>query len=429
VFAERPDVTTIVASVTSVCSVSLSAAAAAATATATSAPSGAHEDSALDRRKRPRRGGSEPEAALSSASTRPPLIPPNVDLRELITSRARKGAPPAPPPRAEGPRIPPNVDLRELITSRRARDAAAADSATAVVTFRLDAERRPPVSVEVVTRVKSAMAQQRGYRCELEPGTLAEVRRLLRSFGLSEDALDRDRLDELRRCVLRERCRATQPRVLQLKSRLLEQYEAGTLSVVAIARANGDLPPVACARAILQEKGVAKQAIRKLLGGASPSSLVAAHPREVAEIELAKASDCASWASTDEATPSRAFERELERMLESRGVRFSSELVSTADEPLTPDILVHGELRFGEFAVRWIDAKNYWGGVSDVFDKSARLQALKYVARFGPGAVVYSGGVTSGGVHPAFGASVALLDVEWLRGAPAEAAPRSESGA
>ena len=367
------------------------------------------------------RGARASAVAAGSAGAAPAAQAPATDAAASSSSRKRARADATP-----GPLIPPNIDLRELITSRRrAPPTSAAGGAEGPppgppLALALDTARRPPLPLAAVVGVKAALAKQRGFASELEPPTLRDARDALRACKVPDAAIPPSLLVELRRHLLAERCRNVQSRVFALKDELLARYAQGKGSIVDIALALGDLPPVACARVIFQARGVPKNVLRKALTRAAPPPQPA-HAAVVAELERCKAKDCASWASVDDESGARAFERELERMLRARGVRLSAELRSTEAERLTPDILVHGDFRVDGFPVKWLDAKNFLGGACGMLDKSTRAQALKYVERFGPGAVVYSAGVTTPHVRPAMGPDVALLDVEWLRGGSSSA--------
>ena len=115
------------------------------------------------------------------------------------------------------------------------------------------------------------------------------------------------------------------------------------------------------------------------------------------------------------------FEDALGAHLRTLGVGFHTEedLRRRGGEGplLTPDfLLTGGGIRVGDHTVHWIDAKNYLMYGSRLVAASLVAQAEKYTRAFGPGAMVFSGGVMCGAVvECATGPSPLLLDGSHVR--------------
>jgi hypothetical protein len=166
----------------------------------------------------------------------------------------------------------------------------------------------------------------------------------------------------------------------------------GGESVIAIAE-RLHLPPMAVLRQILAEEGLGAAAL------ADPTQMPARLAREAEAIsEAARGSRLNSMRIRDR---SRAYEEALGRHLHSLGLQFQTEddLRRAHAAPggqgplLTPDFLLSEPTRINGRAVHWIDAKDYpmYGG--RIMTRSIAKQATKYTDAFGPGAMVFSGGV------------------------------------
>lgn len=89
-----------------------------------------------------------------------------------------------------------------------------------------------------------------------------------------------------------------------------------------------------------------------------------------------------------------AYEAEVGRALARLGATFKTETdLRAADIRLTPDFLLDTPLAIGGKKIAWIDAKNYAYYGNRLTLPGLRRQARKYTDAFGPGAMVFAGGV------------------------------------
>ena len=178
-------------------------------------------------------------------------------------------------------------------------------------------------------------------------------------------------------------------RAMQLGPEL--KAEAGTggdpAAVLAAARRHR-LPPCAVWRQLALEAGETPAAARE-----RPP------PAEVAAADLSSRASCETIRAEAD-----SFERAIEKFLRDSGVAFKTEN-DLRDDPhasgFTPDFLLDppalvstpdGEPR----PVHWIDAKNFPAFGSRLVEKKLAATADKYHRAFGPGAMVFSGGVACG---------------------------------
>ncbi|MFA6165805.1 MAG: TPD domain-containing protein [Gemmatimonadaceae bacterium] len=161
-------------------------------------------------------------------------------------------------------------------------------------------------------------------------------------------------------------------------------------TVLAIARKH-NLPPLAVLRAILIERAYSANRVREML--AAPETL----PKEfAAEAPAIFEADLGSRLNNDRVRArSDTFERVIEDKLRGTGAKFKTEGDLRAEgSALTPDFLFGDEpVRINGRVVHWLDAKDYsmYGG--RLVAASLRKQAEKYTKAFGPGAMVFRGGV------------------------------------
>lgn len=186
-------------------------------------------------------------------------------------------------------------------------------------------------------------------------------------------------------------------------------------SVCAIA-ARLRLPPMATLRQLLAEGGRSPSEIRALL--ARPEGLPAALREELPRIQAADLGSAAQGARTK--ARSEAFEASVGDYLRARGVGFATEEdlrarraaaegTGAAGAALTPDFLLDSPTTIAGRPVAWLDAKNYPAVDSPLTAKSIARQVARYTAAFGPGALVFNGGVMCGSDLAARG-EVLVLD-------------------
>jgi len=179
---------------------------------------------------------------------------------------------------------------------------------------------------------------------------------------------------------------------------------------IAAARKRGDsvldiairykLPPTSVLRQILIEDKHSTGKVRAMV--ADPTQLP---PDLAAEAEAIFAADLGSRVNADVIREeSQAFENTLGKHLRSIGIKFKTEdeirdeyATGVRTGPmLTPDYLITKPVRINGRPVRWIDAKNYPLFNSQLVAKGLVKQATKYTRAFGPGAMVFSGGLMCG---------------------------------
>jgi len=305
-----------------------------------------------------------------------------------------------------------------------APDAASATAGTSAARqICVDWSRRPPVPREVMERVKEQLGSD-GFAGAPTAARQAAVDALLAGAGLRP--LSAEALASIRQTLLLDKAVARHAVVQQRASDVARRYEAGE-GVLAIA-GSLDAPPVACMRVVLRARGLGKERMKKALRAGSSQ---VGDARDQRERDLACANDvCTGVDQAAQLADACAFERNLEALLRSRGVAFRTQgdllsaqraAKSAKDDKdddatrstLTPDILVDGALRINGREVRWMDAKNSFGGTSRTLTRKTHAQARKYVDEFGPGAIVYALGLAAPHTDE-MGDDVCVLDFETL---------------
>jgi hypothetical protein len=163
--------------------------------------------------------------------------------------------------------------------------------------------------------------------------------------------------------------------------------------VVAIAE-RLRVPPVAALRQILLELGHSAAAVRAMIADSAQMP-----PRLAREAPAVFEADLGSRLNAIRARArSQAYEDALGRHLRRLGLRFQTEddlrrAHRTSGPLLTPDYLLDEPVLIDGSPVHWIDAKDYPMYGSRLVARSLASQAAKYTAAFGPGAMVFSGGV------------------------------------
>lgn len=226
----------------------------------------------------------------------------------------------------------------------------------------------------------------------------AEARRLSRKYGVPVSG---GQLVAMRNMEVALESQSGGARALRYGPEMLAASRGGE-SVVAIAE-RLRLPPMAALRQILLEEGYGAAAVRAMI--ADPTQLPARLAREAQAIFEA---DLGSRLNADKIRArSQAYEDALGAHLRRLGLRFQTEddlrrahEASDGQSPLlTPDFLLSEPVRiFGPEGldgktVHWIDAKDYPMYGSRLVARSLASQAAKYTGAFGPGAMVFSGGL------------------------------------
>lgn len=220
----------------------------------------------------------------------------------------------------------------------------------------------------------------------------AEARRLSRKYGVPVSG---GQLVAMRNMEVALESQSGGARALRYGPEMLAASQGGE-PVLAIAK-RLRLPPVAALRQILLEEGYGAAAVRAMI--ADPTQLPTRLAREAQAIFEA---DLGSRLNADKIRArSQAYEDALEAHLRRLGLEFQTEddlrrahEASDGQSPLlTPDFLLSEPVRIDGKTVHWIDAKDYPMYGSRLVARSLASQAAKYTGTFGPGAMVFSGGL------------------------------------
>lgn len=162
------------------------------------------------------------------------------------------------------------------------------------------------------------------------------------------------------------------------------------------------VPPLALAKRSLEIKGYTKSTIDKWAN--EPNSIWDTHVYDL--IVKGWENDPENPTTTriifDKA---REYEIEVEKMLKATGVHFKTQADLTEEQTeiygravITPDfyfpkpitiIVTHPDGSVTDHEINWIDVKNYMFLGASFITKSIREQSEKYVAKFGPGALLF----------------------------------------
>jgi hypothetical protein len=229
-------------------------------------------------------------------------------------------------------------------------------------------------------------------RAEDREKLAAEASRLSRKYDV---AVSGSRLVAIRDMEVALESQAGGVRALRYGAEMLAASRAGE-PVVAIAE-RLRVPPVAALRQILLELGHSAAAVRAMIADSAQMP-----PRLAREAPAVFEADLGSRLNADRIRArSQAYEDALGAHLRRLGLRFQTEealrrahRASGSQGPLlTPDYLLDEPVLIDGSPVHWIDAKDYPMYGSRLVARSLASQAAKYTAAFGPGAMVFSGGV------------------------------------
>jgi hypothetical protein len=275
---------------------------------------------------------------------------------------------------------------------------------------------------------KDALREVRAATRGFGPATPAEraaldalAARLSEKHGV---ALRGDQLAAIRDMEVSTAARHSGLRAQRHGAAIAKAHAAGD-SVLEISARLG-IAPLAVLRQVLVEGGASETQVREMV--ADPARLP---PRLAAEAAAAFEADIGSRLNADRTKArSQAYEDAVGEHLRRLGVEFRTEndlreaharAVARGEAPpplLTPDFVFPRPVRIrapgGDAReIWWLDAKNYTLYGSKLVTGSLARQAEKYAKRFGPGAMVFSGGLACGvGVLPkgAGGTPPLLLD-------------------
>jgi hypothetical protein len=217
----------------------------------------------------------------------------------------------------------------------------------------------------------------------------AEAARLSALYGveLSASALSGMRRMEVALVVQRSGVKAQ-----RFGEQISKAYLAGETVLSLAARYR--LPPMATLRQILIEcYGMSASEVKDAINDKTlmPETLRS-------QIDAVSQADMSSKMNNDVVrAEAQRFEDALGHYLKSRGVAAIAENeLKERGAALTPDFLLNVPININGQLVYWIDAKNYTMYDSALVAASISRQATKYTVAFGPGAMVFSGGVMCG---------------------------------
>ena len=217
----------------------------------------------------------------------------------------------------------------------------------------------------------------------------AEAERLRSKYGIE---ISTEQLVAVRNMEIALEAKKSGARALQLGPDMLAASNKGD-SVIAIAR-RYRLPPMTVLKQILMELGFTYEEARELATRDPenmPSNL-AREARAIAEADLG--SRLNAVAIRDK---SRAYEEAVKLHLQKLGLKFKTEedlrTRKQTSPVLTPDFLLDEPVTIDGKVVHWIDAKDYPMFESKLVMRNLAIQNAKYNKAFGPGAMVFSGGL------------------------------------
>jgi hypothetical protein len=162
--------------------------------------------------------------------------------------------------------------------------------------------------------------------------------------------------------------------------------------VLAIA-AQHKLPPMSVLRQILIEDGRSASEVRAMISDPAKLPEKLRHEADA----IFKADMGSRYNAMRVRANAATYEEELAKYLRNIGVNFRTEdeirLAHVSGPLLTPDYLLTEPVYINGSIVHWIDAKAYAMYGSKLVAKGLVKQATKYNLAFGPGAMVFRGGV------------------------------------
>lgn len=177
-------------------------------------------------------------------------------------------------------------------------------------------------------------------------------------------------------------------RALQNTKKILNLYSHGE-SVLTIAD-KVKLPPLMVLYQILE--GNSKTEIKNMIS--NPALMP---PRLSNELLNILKADLSSRLNSDiMAKQSLDYENAVGQFLHNLNIQFQTEndlRLAKQDVILTPDFLLNTPIIINQSPVYWIDAKNYPMYGSLLVKHKLIKQAAKYTKVFGPGAMIFSGGI------------------------------------
>ena len=167
-------------------------------------------------------------------------------------------------------------------------------------------------------------------------------------------------------------------------------------------------PAVSLFRVILQCRGLSTTEVKAAIAKPHESKRLSDYDRQ--QLALAWSTEKErtvtaqrglSGSETDRKRQSLKFEEVLSTYFEASGaLLYREDELHAAQQRtyggpvLTPDILFRSPVLIDGQRVSWVDAKDFYGSGLAMADGKHRVQVEKYTAEWGPGAVVFSGGLS-----------------------------------
>lgn len=247
------------------------------------------------------------------------------------------------------------------------------------------------ISADVYKAIKRLVAADTQYWVTHARDLPAAYQRLVRG------SVDAASVFSLRNSLLKHKIIRQHWRVRDLRDDIVEDWERGK-NILTLSHLY-DYPPRLLFRAVLTWTRIGDRALTAVdvdkIGASGPDSTSAdvLTPRERSEFVLAWANDAAPQIEHERAF---AHEAEFVDLFADVPHRTERDLVD-AGATMTPDILLLAPgLEINGTRVYWIDYKDYVGTPDTFLTTKNCAQAAKYKFRFGPGALVFSGGYVCG---------------------------------
>lgn len=178
------------------------------------------------------------------------------------------------------------------------------------------------------------------------------------------------------------------------KWNIIDKYNKG-VSVIELSR-QYNIGPLSIFRLILSEgysKSVIKSIIKNVNNNKNETKL---NKHDIIQLNLAlQNDDVSSIDQTMQLKQSLAYERYIQKLLDDNNVKYATQEELINKSKLTPDFLILSKLSINGHPIKWIDAKNFFGANTRMYNIKLRKQAHKYNKAFGPGAYFFKYGFSS----------------------------------
>ena len=188
---------------------------------------------------------------------------------------------------------------------------------------------------------------------------------------------------------------------IQVRSSAVEKYSSEIVSkfkngssVIVISK-QLHLPPLAVLKVVLLSKGLNHSTIKSMVSMREPMHKDLANDA----LNIFRADIGSKLNSDNIFKASQLYEEFVGSHLQSLGIKFRTEEdLRKENFQLTPDFLLTSPVYINGQVINWIDAKNYASYPNRFLSQKLLKQSIKYTKAFGPGAFIFSGGITCGTV-------------------------------